>query len=187
MDKNTTPVRAPIISLDDATDFVNDAINNGELDVAGLGITSLSHVANALFNLACDWRSGHLAASLSDAKSDELAALIRDHAADIGELRESHSAQVSVLNQRAQLAESSLINERKTTNDLRAQLFDALLNAERMRGYMDATEDAKPPETVQVAKQRRFGRLVERDEDGGCYDSQAFGRRPTVAKRWFES
>jgi chromosome segregation ATPase len=67
-------------------------------------------------------------------------------------------------------------------NSLRAQLHEALLTAERMRGYMDAVEDGRPPEMVPAQRERQFGRYTASDQERtGSLISWA----PT-AKRWFE-
>lgn len=88
-------------------------------------------------------------AKAQDAQSDETARLIRERSEEIGELR-----------QRCQQAETNgaawkaRADERdKEITSLRGQLLDALLVAERLRGFVDATEAAKPPRMVEERRE----------------------------------
>src|SRR5438552_2790681 len=92
------------------------------------------------------------ASTPADAASDETARLLRERSEEIGELR-----------QRCQQAETAgaawkaRAEERdKEITDLRGQLLDALLVAERLRGFYDATEAAKPPRMVEASREPVF-------------------------------
>jgi chromosome segregation ATPase len=111
-----------------------------------------------------------------DAASDETARLIRERSEEIGELR-----------QRCQQAETNgaawkaRADERdKEINSLRAQLLDALLVAERLRGFYDATEAAKPPRMVE--QQRDPPEMPTFSPHG--YSDYASGRS-NVSKPWY--
>jgi hypothetical protein len=76
---------------------------------------------------------------------------------------------------------------RAENNELRRQLFDALLDSERMRGYLDGTVDAEPTPMVPAQRERRLdrytgtpGRVSMLYEEPGGYRG---GQRQ---KRWFE-
>lgn len=72
-------------------------------------------------------------------------------------------------------------------DSLREQLFDALMDGERMRGYLDGTVDAEAPAMVPAQRERRLDHYTGTPRqdfgNGAGYASGGYGReRP---KRWF--
>lgn len=76
--------------------------------------------------------------------SDATAARLREQAEEIGSLRQQVEQQRSLAFQWKTKADETV----KETNDLRGQLLDALLLAERLRGFIDGKRAAEPPTLV---------------------------------------
>lgn len=86
-----------------------------------------------------------------NAKSDEITALIRLHGETVGGLREQITASHARLAKREKL----LDEERIAHDETKAELMDALLQIERLRGYLNALEDLRPPRMVEEAREIR--------------------------------
>jgi hypothetical protein len=75
-------------------------------------------------------------------------------------------------------------------NALRGQLFAALMDGERMRGYLDGTVDAEAPQMVPAQRERRLDRYTGTNSanfgDSAGYSALTPSYSRERTKRWFE-
>lgn len=110
--------------------------------------------------------------ALLNEKSDEVARLIREHAEELQIERD----QRAVLRDRNDRLEKALRTERDAHDQTKAELFDALLAAERMRGYLAALEDARPPRMVEEVRQSHGPERYKAPEYGKPAPAPFFSR-----------
>lgn len=127
-------------------------------------------------------------------KSDHIAELNRNNAEQVNDLRREHALAIGQLGERARVADLRTAEVQKALDTTKGELFDALLDVERMRGYIDGIEDAEPARMVPERKQLRRGARGYVGEDGeGREVFHRIGRdvggnwnSPAGTKRWFE-
>lgn len=84
-----------------------------------------------------------------NAASDEHAAAMREHAEEIGALK----ARLTDARERNVALAKQIGEERASHNETKGELLEALLVAEKLRGYLDALRDMQPPKMVEAARQ----------------------------------
>lgn len=107
-------------------------------------------------------------------------------------LADQHNKErVAALDERARARNAErdankLRDEVLAENDqLRAQLRERELDSERMRGYLDGLEDAKPTPLVEAPRERKFGTYIDRSRmDPSAPYPGAYGNPPP--RQWWE-
>lgn len=124
-----------------------------------------------------------------DAQIADLCATIdtlKKEAEEASEWRMDIRAQVKQADDVNKHLKATLDRELEGSNALRRLLHESELDRERMRGYLDALEDSRPPRMVEEKKERHFGRYTQMSSHeamarDGMWRSN--GERP---KAWFE-
>lgn len=133
-----------------------------------------------------------LAVLLKEAQErDEMQAHRLEIAARDMQAAETNAKQFAELREREQKrreqAEAMLKQEREDSNALRVQLFNVEQDRMRLRGYLQALEDAKPPVMVPANTNPPLWRAEYMSVQGGFSAEQAlngYGRQ--TPKQWFE-